>query len=332
MRSNKEILKVAVVGLGKMGLLHASILSVLPNVKLVGICDKSRLMRAIAKRTLKEILITENLDAFSDLNLDALYVTTPIPSHYAIIKKVYSKKIASNLFVEKTLSSAYSTSEELVKLSLIRKSTNMVGYMKRFGVTFKQAKDLLDQNSIGELLSFHAYAFSSDFVGVKTSSASLSRGGVLMDLGAHVVDLAFWLFGDLHVTSASVDSLTGIGSEDVVDFQVTNSKDIHGLFNISWVKEGYRMPEFGLTIKGTKGTITVDDSRVKLEMNDSTLKRWYRHDLSEAVPFLLAEPEYFRENESFINSILTGKEAEPNFQEALKVDKLLEEVEKKASD
>jgi predicted dehydrogenase len=45
---NKK-LKVGVVGLGKMGLLHASLLSVMPNVQLAALCDKSWLMRKLAK-------------------------------------------------------------------------------------------------------------------------------------------------------------------------------------------------------------------------------------------------------------------------------------------
>lgn len=333
MKSNKEKLQVAVVGLGKMGLLHASILSVLPDVNLVAICDKSRLMRAMAKRTLNGILITDSLDAFSNLNLDAVYVTTPIPSHYGIVKEVYSKKIARNLFVEKTLSSSYSKSEELFKLSLSSKSVNAVGYMKRFAVTFRKAKELIDQAALGELLSFEAYALSSDFEGVHNDpTASIARGGVLVDLGAHVVDLALWLFGDLQVSSASIVSSTGKGSIDTVNFQVQALNNIQGLFNVSWVRAGYRMPEFGLTIKGTKGVITVDDSHVKLEINNSNPQEWYRQNLSDTVPFLLAEPEYFRENESFINSIVSEKEVEPNFETALKVDKLLGEVERKANE
>jgi predicted dehydrogenase len=32
--------QVAVIGLGKMGLLHASILSAIPGVHLVAVCDK----------------------------------------------------------------------------------------------------------------------------------------------------------------------------------------------------------------------------------------------------------------------------------------------------
>ena len=47
---NLESLKVAVVGLGKMGLLHASILNVLPNVDLAGLCDKSVVLRRFLKK------------------------------------------------------------------------------------------------------------------------------------------------------------------------------------------------------------------------------------------------------------------------------------------
>jgi predicted dehydrogenase len=332
MRNDKEPLQVAVIGLGKMGLLHASILSILPNVNLVGICETSKLMRRIAKKALKGVLVAESLDAFSDLDLDAVYITTPIPLHYDHIKQVYEKNLARNVFVEKTLSSSRIKSEELVNLSLGLRSINMVGYMKRFGVTFLKAKELVDQGVLGEQLSFEAYAFSSDFAGVNTASTSISRGGVLFDLGAHVVDLAIWLFGDMDVTSASIKSLTGPGAMDSVDFRVKNVNEVTGSFSVSWVKEGYRMPEFGLTIKGTKGTVTVDDSRVKLIIPNSPLKEWYRHNLSEAVPFLLAEPEYFREDDIFIKSVRSRTEVQPNFQTSLKVDKLLEEVVRKANE
>jgi predicted dehydrogenase len=330
--NNDKKLRLAVVGLGKMGLLHASLLSVLPNVELVAVCDKSGIMRKVASKALKDTRVTDSLDPFSDMNLDAIYVTTPIPSHYGIIKEVYSKKIASNLFVEKTLSSSSSRSEELLKLAQSSQSITMVGYMKRFSVTFRKAKELLGQLVLGELLSFNAYAFSSDFASVHDdSSASIARGGVLVDLGAHVVDLALWFFGDLRVASASVQSYTGVGAVDSVDFKVNDLNNVEGSFNVSWIKEGYRMPEFGLTIKGSKGILTVDDSRVKLELNNSESTEWYRQDLSDNVRFLLAEPEYSRENESFIGSLVSGIETEPNFKTALKVDNLLGDVGRKAN-
>ena len=40
-------LKVAVVGFGKMGILHAGILNALPKVQLVAVCEKSGLIRGL---------------------------------------------------------------------------------------------------------------------------------------------------------------------------------------------------------------------------------------------------------------------------------------------
>ncbi len=76
----------------------------------------------------------------------------------------------------------------------------MVGYMKRFNVVFGKAKELLMQENLGKPISFKAYAYSSDFLGnAKKTKSSASRGGAVRDLGCHVIDLAFWLFGDLEV-------------------------------------------------------------------------------------------------------------------------------------
>ena len=326
-------LRVAVIGLGKMGLLHASLLNVLPNVNLVAICDKSRIMRTVASAALKGPLITENLEDLMNLDLDAVYVTTPIPSHYGIIKEVYSQNIARNLFVEKTLTSRPSESEELCKLSSNLNGVDMVGYMKRFSVTFNKAKGLLSQDAIGQLLSFEAYAYSSDFADSdKNPSASPNRGGVLKDLGSHVVDLALWFFGDLEIESVKGYKSSAVGSVDSASFEVYGSRSLHGKFDVSWIAKGYRMPEFGLRIVGSQGLLTVDDSRLKLLSNEYSNIEWYRQDLSDNVPFLLAEPEYFRENKSFVDSIVSGAKVEPNFKTALKVDNLLGKVECKANE
>ncbi len=179
MKTADKKLKVGVVGLGKMVLLHASLLSVLPNVELAALCDKSWLMRKLAKSTLKGLLVTDKLEEMSKLNLDVVYVTTPIPSHYNLVKEIYAKQIARNVFVEKTLTSSNAQSEELCSLADKSKGQTMVGYMKRFSVTFRKAKELLDQGALGSLQSFDAYAYSSDFFGVQRDPISVARGGFL---------------------------------------------------------------------------------------------------------------------------------------------------------
>ena len=47
-----------------------------------------------------------------------------------------------------------------------------------------------------------------------------------------------------------------------MQFEVVGSNDFAGKFDVSWVKEGYRMPEFGLIFHGVNGTLKVDDKEL----------------------------------------------------------------------
>ena len=328
---NRESLRVAVVGLGKMGILHASILNTLPNVKLTALCDKNPMILKFFKKVLNEVNVVDDVEKLSGLDLDAVYVTTPISSHFLVVKTVYLKGIVRNLFVEKTLASSYDKAKELCELAQSFGDINMVGYMKRFAVTFRKAKDLLNQDTLGEVVSFDAYAYSSDFLGSeKSSKTSESRGGVLRDLGAHVIDLALWFFGDLEVDSAKLGSLVDGSSEDSAYFRVKKSGGLEGRFNISWCKENYRLPEFGLVIRGSEGIIKVNDDKVELKLDDGKSSRWYRHDLNDNVGFLLGAPEYFREDECFVEAVLNGGNSEPSFCAASEVDYIVDQVKCRA--
>lgn len=319
-------LQAAVVGLGKMGMLHASILHTLPQVQLVAFCDKSLLMRRLAKQTLKSTKVTDDLGKLSNLGLDIIYVTTPIPSHYPILKEIFKDNIAPNVFVEKTLSSSYAQSQELDALAKA-KGTHMVGYMKRFSVTFKKAKALLTQEKIGKLVSFDAYAYSSDFADVKEGSAAPNaRGGVLEDLGSHVADLALWFFGNLEVSEVNVHS----DANSNITFQVNGIDNLKGSFDVSWIKPNYRMPEFGLKITGTRGIMTVTDTDLTVKSTATQPEKWFRQNLNDNVDFLLGDPEYYREDKHFINCVFQKTKPESTFETAAKVDKLLSEVQHKA--
>lgn len=324
---SRESLSVAVIGLGKMGLLHASILNVLPDVQLTALCDKSTLIRKFCKRVFNGVHVVDDAEKLSDLDLDAVYITTPISSHFFVTKTIYSKGIARNVFVEKTLASSYDKAKELCQLAQSFGGVNMVGYQRRLNVSFRKVKDLLTQGTIGEVASFNAYAYSSDLLGSKKNSkTSVFRGGVLRDLGAHVVDLALLFFGDLTVDSAKLESATERDSEDSVYFRVKGSNGLEGEFNISWCMESYRLPEFGLLIKGSEGIMMVNDDKVELKLDDGESSTWYRHDLNDNVDFLLGAPEYFREDKCFVKSVLDGRNAEPSFYTASKADYIIDQV------
>lgn len=325
MENESQKLRVGIIGLGKMGLLHASLLSVNPSVELAALCDKSSIMRKFAKNTLKTPLITGSLEKMAGLDIDAIYITTPIPSHYSIIKDVYGP-IARNVFVEKTLSSSYAQSQELCAIASTKKGCNMVGYMKRFSVTFRKAKELMENGAIGSLLSFDAYAYSSDFYGIDNDKVSGARGGVLEDLGSHVVDLSLWYFGD-SLSSAETFS-TNHAKPGIVEFGVEGLHGFLGKFSVSWVQKDYRMPEFGLTVRGTEGAIHVTDNVVRLSITNEEPVALYRQDLDDFVGFYLGDSEYYRENIHFLESVRNNAKPEPCFETAKRVDYLLDLVRK----
>jgi predicted dehydrogenase len=181
---SKGKLKVAIVGLGKMGLVHAGILSVIPEVQLVGLCEKSAMTRRLLAKVFRGIPIVSNLHKLAELDIDAVYVTTPIPSHFPIVRTILDEGLSRNLFVEKTLAASYEQAKEICRLADTLSDTNMVGYLRRSYVTFRKAKDLLMQDVLGEIRHFSAHAFSSDFSSSTTGpSTQVSRGGVLRDLG-----------------------------------------------------------------------------------------------------------------------------------------------------
>ena len=288
-------LRLAVIGIGKMGMLHASLLNVFPEIELVALCEKSALMNRLLKKVFSTtgICIVDDIEKLRELDLDAIYVTTPISSHSPIINAIYAKEIARNVFVEKTLALNYGQSKELCEISKKVDGVTMVGYVKRFSVVFGKAMELLAHGDLGVPQWFKACAFSSDFLGLtKESNSSASRGGALSDLGCHVIDLALWMFGRLEVRDVLSVVKNEAGSETSVSFTTQNSNGVAGQFDISQSMPGYRMPEFGLSVDCTKGKIDVNDDRLSLTLNGDTPRKWFRHDLKDSVYFSLGDPEY----------------------------------------
>ena len=321
------MIRVGVVGLGKMGLLHASILSANPGVELVALCEQNKLVRRFAKKALKVPNVVNDVLEFKGLQLDAVYVTTPVSSHYGIIKAVYQQGIAPSVFSEKPLASNNAQGDELSQLAQESGGVSMVGYHERHSVTFNKANALLKDGVLGDIVSFEAYARSSDFFGSENAwRKSVDRGGVLRDLGSHAVDAALWFFDDFQVKSAEIKSMAGQISEDFAFLTVRTKSGVNGRIEASWHMKNYRLPEIGLLINGALGTLRVNEDRVEMITKDGDPMTWYKQDLDDAVSFVLGATEYVREDEFFIRAVAEGGSGNPDFSAASKVDDILDEA------
>lgn len=312
------MLKVAVIGLGKMGLLHASLLNTIDGMELVALCEKSRLIRRFGRKAIGGVEMAKEVGELAGLGLDMVYVATPPSSHYPIVVEIYRKCITKNIFVEKPLTDNYYQSEMLCGLSEHLKGVCMVGYNRRYNVAFRRAKEILGSGVLGKLFHFEGYAYSSDLVGVNKASGSLEAIGVLRDLGCHIIDLALWYFGGFEVEMVSGD----------MNVWVRTHGGLRGEIRSSWRKEGYRVPEIGLRIVGSEGQLDVNDDRVVLRIYGKSMQVWNRHDLRDNVSYFLGDSSYCREDEAFVSAVKNGNNSIPDFRTALMADRVIAEVER----
>jgi predicted dehydrogenase len=319
-------LRVGIVGMGKMGLLHASLLSTLPGVEVRAACEPQFSVRRFGGTMLPGIRFVRTVAELRGEGLDAIYVTTPPRSHAALVQMVLEESIASHVFVEKPLASSAQEGEETFRLARAHRGVSMVGYQKRFAVTFRKALDLLRDGAIGEIRSADAYAYSSDFAHAGADHPQArARGGALRDIGCHAVDLLLWFFGEIVVVS-SRRTLAAL-DVGVIMADLTTPSGIPCTLSVSVAMPDYRLPEIGMKITGSHGLLSVNEDRVELERHGAECALWYRHGLHDYVPFLLADPEYHREDESFIAAIRDGSHASPSFEDGVRVDAILDRIE-----
>jgi predicted dehydrogenase len=333
------MLKVGIVGLGKMGILHAGILNMLPGCEVVAICERESRITKLAKKVLPRISFYESANEMVERSdLQAVYVTTPTASHANIIGELAKTGRSLGVFMEKPLAGSKRDAERIVERSSSIGKVRMIGFQKRFLPQFARVKNLLDRGALGELVSFSGYSFiSSVFSDGRGWRFRRGQGGSLLDLGVHLIDLVLWYFGEPKGLSATERSLYSKDVEDFSQIAFNFDSGLSGSVEVSWSVKGYRLLETQLEIRGKNGSIVVSDDALKMRIERSVpnvisqgnydLKK---PDLISGVDYLLGDPEYCLEDKHFLNCMTDGGKASPNFIDGLKVNRIVEMVHESA--
>jgi len=78
-------MNIAIVGLGKMGLLHAGIFNSLKDVQITAIAEKEKLISNLIKKSSLGVQVYEKYESMLDSNnFDLVCITTPISTHLPI--------------------------------------------------------------------------------------------------------------------------------------------------------------------------------------------------------------------------------------------------------
>lgn len=326
---------VGIVGLGKMGILHAGILNALPSCTVTSIAEKEGMLNRLARKLLPHLRFYSNVREMlaREDDLDAIYVTTPISSHLPVIREIVANRKRIGVFVEKPLAGNFDDARKIADLSIELGLQTMVGFQKRFSPIFQKAKAMLMDGVVGEPTSFEAYSYVS---GVFSRSESwrfkAGQGGALLDLGPHLIDTLIWYFGEPISVVGNTRSVYSAEVDDFANGRLNFDSGLVGSFDVSWSVEGYRLPEIGIKISGSNGKLHVTDDYLKLELYSglSQIKSGKYHfkkpEFDNGVDFLIGDPEYCAEDKYFIDCISGQKQPKPDFLAGSRVNGIIERI------
>jgi predicted dehydrogenase len=180
---HSKALRVAIVGLGFHGVALASRLIDSPaRWSLVALVDPSiaALMRFRASRPEARVPFFRDVREAVALKPDAIFVTTPAPSHAEVAVAIIEAGFTGSLLIEKPVSNSVASAEWLVGRA------RAAGFRGRIGVDFHRRCSALYKTA-------HDRVRSGQFGALR--GIQFSHRCKFANSGVHFVDLANWLVG-----------------------------------------------------------------------------------------------------------------------------------------
>ncbi len=194
-------LRLAVVGTGHLGRIHARLASALPDIQLAAVVDP---VEAVRNRVAEEFgaqPLADCRELFGQV--DAAIVATPTSNHFQVASDLLRGGL--HVLVEKPITTTVDEAEQLVKLAKRRQLVLQVGHVERFNPAFTTVQEKLYDPKFIEAHRLSGYTFRSTDV------------GVVLDLMIHDIDVVLDL-AQSPVTQVEAIGITVMGEhEDMVN-------------------------------------------------------------------------------------------------------------------
>ena len=309
------MLKIGIIGFGRMGITHFSIINSHPSVELKAVVDTSSTILSLLKKYTGTKSYNDYMKLFRNETLDAVIICTPPKLHYPIAMMAAENNI--HVFLEKPCTLNKMQANELAKEFEKKRLVNQVGYVNRFNDIFVEVKRFLDKNLIGNVIRFKSEMYSATIL--KSDSGSSWRdsresgGGATIDMAAHAIDLVNYLIGKPDkITGSNLTKIFSSNVEDAVNATFLYSNGTTGILNVNWSDESYRKPTNKIEIFGSRGKILADQHGIKIfckekSKSENLRKGWntiYITDIFSPVPFYVRGNEFTSQLYHFIECII----------------------------
>lgn len=190
------MVRVGLIGFGLAGqAFHAPVIRGVRGMELACILERHT---NNAKARYPEVRVARTLDQMlSDKSISLIVVATPNDSHFSYAKACLDAD--RHVIVDKPFTPTMAEAEELVQLAAQKGVLLTVYQDRRWDGAFLTVKQLMASGTLGQIVEYEA-RFDRFRLDPKPNAwrekADFPAGGVLWDLGPHLLDGALVLFGE----------------------------------------------------------------------------------------------------------------------------------------
>lgn len=218
----------ALAGYGAGGrTFHAPLIRSAANLDLVAVVTGSPERQAQVRDELPAAVAVRSLAELPALGVAGVTITTPSATHAPLAHEALD--LGLHAVVDKPFALDFRSAAELVTHAE-RAGRVLVPYQnRRWDSDFRTIRRLLDDGTLGRV---HTFVSRIDrFRPVKSSwhgATAKQGGGVLFDLGPHLVDQALQLFGTVVAVHADLQTVRpGAGAEDQIELHLRHAGGVH---------------------------------------------------------------------------------------------------------
>lgn len=223
------MLKVALIGCGKIADAHASQIHRIDGCEIVAACDHEILMaRQLCDRFAIKRAFSDAQAMLSETRPDVVHITTPPGSHYALGQLCL--EAGAHVYMEKPFTVTAAETEGLLSCSVRYGRKMTVGHDLQFSHAMRRTRELVQDGYIGgrpvHMESYYCYdlgdpRYARALLADKNHWVRKLPGGLLHNIISHgIARIAEYLASDnpdIHAFGHVSKTLRDLGEKDIID-------------------------------------------------------------------------------------------------------------------
>jgi myo-inositol 2-dehydrogenase/D-chiro-inositol 1-dehydrogenase len=267
------MIRIAVLGCGRIGVMHAANIAAHPRARLAGVQDINASAAEKTAAATGAPVFKSAAEIFASPDVDAVLIATATDTHADLLEQAIAagKPVLCEKPIDLSLARVNRCAEKIrgTKLPIL------IGFVRRFDPGHKAVHDAVRAGEIGEL---HQVVVTSRDPGLAPEAYLKVSGGILRDMTIHDFDMARYILGEEPETVFAVGSqlvnaalMQKLGDHDTISLVMTTASGKQALIlNSREASYGYdqRVEAFG-----SKGMAISENRRphlMRMSGKDST--------------------------------------------------------------